>query len=123
MASSEDLSREGLSHSNDEKGFKIILSGDGLTIETAAIPNCASLGMAKAIIDDFISKKHGQKNVDWTPSFEYFINGENIPEFTIRAYCINLKEGNGVTYYFNICRQEKNAILLGKLRGEIPRDL
>ena len=50
---------------SSSKSEQTIYGGDGLTAETAAIVNCASMSMANLIMDNFISKKHGKKDLDW----------------------------------------------------------
>ena len=84
--------------------FPPVYGGDAMEPQTAAIINCASMVTAQHIIDHFISECHGKKDEDWRRNIEYFVNEEEIPEFTIRAIVITTPSRENLTYYFNIAR-------------------
>ena len=106
-----------------DENFKPITGGAGLKPKSAAVLNCSSMGMAKHLIDSFINERHGEKNFEWTPTIEYFVNEEGIPKFTIRAYGIELSNGETQTYYFNIGRPHNNEMNIAKMMGLIPKDV
>jgi hypothetical protein len=106
-----------------DENFKPITGGDGLAPQSAAILNCASQGMANHLIDKFIKERHGEKNFEWSPTIEYFVNEDDIPKYTIRAYGIELSNGETQTYYFNIGRPHNNEMNMAKLMGLIPKDV
>lgn len=81
-----------------------IYRGDGFSFQTPAIVNCASMSMANRLIDQFISQRHGQKDVDWERQIEFFVNAQGIPKFTVRAIGVKANTGQGPTYYFNVAR-------------------
>ncbi len=100
--------------------FKPILGGDGLSPQSALILNCSSMGVARHLINKFISDRHGEINIDWKPSIEYFVTAEGIPEFSIRAYGIKLNNEDGHTYYFDVSHQHRNEMKIAKMMGLIP---
>lgn len=115
-----NLFRKKPSKIKKEVDFKPILGGDGLTPQTALILNCSSMGVARHLINKFISENHGEINTGWKPTIEYFVTEEDIPEFSIRAYGIKLSNEVSHTYYFDVSRQHKNEMKIAKMMGLIP---
>ena len=81
-----------------------IHGGDGSSAQTPAVVNCASMSMANHLIDQFISLRHGPKDVSWNRDVELFVNEPGIPDYTVRAIVVKLTTGEGPTYYFNVGR-------------------
>jgi hypothetical protein len=106
-----------------DENFKPITGGDGLTPKSSVTLNCSSMGMGNHLIEKFITERHGGKNIEWKPTIEYFVNADDIPKFTIRAYGIDLSNGEAQTYYFNISRPHNNEMNMVKMMGLIPKDL
>ena len=106
------------SHSPKEMGkMPPIYGGDATSAQTAATVNCAAMSTANSLIDSFISKRHGQKGTDWEPEINFFVNEPNIPEFTVRAFTVITKSGEGHTCYFNIARPMNATKKLMKVTG------
>ena len=103
---------------SSSKSEQTIYGGDGLTPETAAIVNCASLKMANLIMDNFISKKHGKKdhNWKWTVSCSLSVDGPSI-----RRIVISTTDVENISYYFNVDRPEKATDALLKELGLYPK--
>ena len=78
--------------------------GDGTSPEEAVVVNCASMGMANRIIDNFISERHGEKGDDWNREFEMFHSSPIEDSPTIRMIGVKLSESESRDYYFNITR-------------------
>lgn len=99
----------------DYTKFPAIHGGDGLSPTTPAIINCASMSVANHLIDQFISKHHGEKNVNWDRNGEFFVNVADLPEFTVRAIHVATNSESEPTYYFNLERPIRVAkAMMGK---------
>jgi len=99
-----------------------IYGGDATSVHTAATINCASMGMANHLIDRFISEQHGQKDTDWSLKLEYFIEKENIPEFT-RAFVVTTKSEEKNIYYFNVARPMNGTMQMTKNIKQLSDEL
>lgn len=82
--------------------------GDGSSAGNAVVLNCASMAIARRLIDRFISERHGQKTSNWTIVTEYFVRQSNVPPDSIRSVSVDCNDGSKHTYYFDISRQVKN---------------
>jgi len=84
-----------------EKGQIRFDGGDGLSIENAIIINGAE-NEKEGIIAEliYIGKKHGEKNADWKPIMQGFLNknGKSYDEIKIE----DIKNNNNISYYFDI---------------------
>lgn len=78
-----------------------IYGGDGLSDNSPAIVNCASMGMAQAIIDGFITEKCGK---DWERGMEYTLSASDAPEKSIRLITVETREGGNHKFYFDLSR-------------------
>ena len=79
-----------------------VYGGDAESPQTAATINCYSMPAANRLIDRFISKERGEKDVDWKRNIEYFVDKPEITEFTIRAIGITTASGESRTSYFDV---------------------
>ena len=100
-----------------------IYGGDATSAETAATINCAAMSTAHLIIESFICKHHGQKNTDWKPEIDFFVNKPSIPEFTVRAFTVTTKSDERHTFYFNVARPMSTTKKLMKMMGKMPDDM
>lgn len=86
------------------KGKPPVYGGDGTSKENAAVVNCASMSLANRLINDFISKKHGELEKDWNRNIEYFLNSEESENPRIRVISIECSDGSNHEYYFDVSR-------------------
>ena len=92
-------------HSNDPLGGKPpIYGGNGTNEKKAAIVNCASMSMANYLIDNFISEKHGELEIDWNRTIEFFIKSQSEKNSKIRVIGITCSDGSKHKYYFDVTR-------------------
>ncbi|MGW8122228.1 hypothetical protein ACV07N_06165 [Roseivirga echinicomitans] len=89
--------------------FKPVTGGDAASIETAAIVNCASMGIANSLINQFISERHGTEGEEWKRGMEHFIDTPEIPSGNIRCIHVDLGE-DSCAYYFNVSRPMKGRL-------------
>lgn len=78
-----------------------IYGGDGLSNESPAIVNCASMGMAQALIDRFISERCGE---EWERGVEMTLASRNDPDKSIQAILVKLPDGTENRFYFDLSR-------------------
>ncbi len=78
-----------------------IYGGDGLSDHSPAIVNCASMGMARALIDGFISERCGK---EWERGMEYTLAAPDNPKKSIRMICIKTQNGGEHKFYFDLSR-------------------
>lgn len=100
-----------------------IYGGDASSFQTAATINCAAMSTAHHLIDRFISKRHGQKDVEWKRETEFFVNEPNIPKFTVRAFVVTTTSDESHTYYFNMARPMNANKKLMKMMGQMPDNM
>lgn len=99
---------------NDYDSKPAIYGGEGTSIGDLAIVNCASPQMAYAIIDNFISKRHGKKEEDWNEGMR-LIKSDCSGESNIREIIVELKDGNKISYFFDVSRSMKVAAMMAKM--------
>ena len=111
----------------DYSNLPPIHGGDGLSSATSAVVNCASMSVANHLIDQFISERHGEKNLSWERNGEFFVNVAGLPEFTVRAINVTTNSDAGQTYYFNIARPMRVAKAMmgegGTFKGAFQENL
>ncbi len=90
-----------------------IYGGDGLSDNSPAIVNCASMGMAKALIDGFISERCGN---NWERGTEFTIANPNDPNKSLRLICVQTSDGNDHKFYFDLSRPVAVAMKMSGLR-------
>lgn len=78
-----------------------IYGGDGLSNESPAIVNCASMGMAQALIDRFISERCGE---EWERGVEMTLASRNVPDKSIQVISVKLPDGTEKRFYFDLSR-------------------
>lgn len=91
-----------------------IYGGDGTSINDLAIVNCASPQMAYAIIDNFISKRHGKNEDDWNEGMR-LINSDDYGKSNVREIAVELKDGNTISYFFDVSRSMEFASLMAQM--------
>jgi hypothetical protein len=89
-----------------------IYGGDGLSDHSPAIVNCASMGMAQALIDGFISEKCGK---GWERETEFTIASPSNPSKSLRLICVHTSEGQEHNYYFDLSRPVSVAMKMSGL--------
>lgn len=89
-----------------------IYGGDGLSERSPAIVNCASMRMAQALIDRFISEKWGQQ---WNRGVELTVADPNDASRSLRVICVVTEEGEEHRYYFDLSRPLGVAMKMGLL--------
>lgn len=95
-----------------------IYGGDGLSDESPAIVNCASMGMAQSLIDRFISDKCGE---EWERGIEMTLASRNDPEKNIKMISVNLPDGTENRFYFDLSRPVAVAMKMGGMRQRQPQ--
>ncbi|MBT4450100.1 MAG: hypothetical protein HOC92_10440, partial [Gammaproteobacteria bacterium] len=75
--------------------------GDGLSKHSPVIVNCASMGMAQSLIDDFITDKCGK---GWVRGMEYTIGAPDNPEKLLRMISVESNDGSEYSFYFDLAR-------------------
>ena len=86
---------------NDYDDKPPIYGGDGLTDHSPAIINCASMGMAQALIDGFISEKC---DGEWERGMEYTLSAPDGTRKPIRMICVKTSNGSEHNFYFDLSR-------------------
>ena len=89
-----------------------IYGGDGLSGHSPAIVNCASMGMARALIDGFISESCGK---DWERGTEFTIASPSDPNKSLRMICVQTSDGEECSYYFDLSRPVSVAMKMSGL--------
>lgn len=89
-----------------------IYGGDGLSDDSPAIVNCASMGMAQALIDSFISEKCGN---DWEREIEFTISSPSDLSKSLRLICVRASDGNEHKFYFDLSRPASVAMKMSSL--------
>ena len=90
-----------------------IYGGDGLSDHSPAIINCASMEMAQALIDRFISEKCGK---DWKRGTEFTLKAPNNPDKMIRMICVQTPDGDEHKFYFDLSRPVAVAMKMSGLK-------
>jgi hypothetical protein len=85
-----------------------VSGGDASSKQSLAIINCSSPKLAYTLIYDFISKKQGQKDIDWK-EIERKIVSDNNGDLHICEIIIELENKNRLTYYFDISQSMQFA--------------
>lgn len=88
-----------------------IYGGDGLSEEFPAIVNCASTGMAQALIDRFISERCGE---NWERGIELTLASRDNPEKDIKMVSAKLPNGTENQFYFDLSRPVGVAMKMGR---------
>lgn len=78
-----------------------IYGGDGLSDRSPAIVNCASMAMAQALIDGFISKKCGK---GCERGIEFTLESPNDPDKLVKMICVTTRDGTEHKFYFDLSR-------------------
>lgn len=94
--------REALAEPKCSESLPAVSGGDGLDSKTAAIINCASLEMARFLVEQFISERHGEVDVDWSYGPQFCFEGESGER--LRCMIVNLPTGECLTYFFDYQR-------------------
>lgn len=94
--------------------FEAISGGDGSSPQQAMVLNCASVGMARKLIDDVLSNELGVEDRDWTNVLEFFLPDANGPERFIRCIVVKVPPDGKRNFYFDMTRAMR---VLDKMRG------
>ena len=86
---------------NEYDGKPPVHGGDGLTDRSPAIINCASMGMAQSLIDDFISE---QCDGEWERGMEFTLSAPDDSGKLIRMISVKTTDGNECNFYFDLSR-------------------
>lgn len=95
-----------------------VFGGDGSTAEDAVVINCASMGMANHLIDNWISDHHGEKGEDWERTVEMFLDQGQANPPTLRSIGVETKEGEDYSYVFNIGRPMGATMQLNEILNQ-----
>jgi hypothetical protein len=75
--------------------------GDGLSADNPAIVNCASMGVAHHLIEQFISASCGS---DWNKEMEMTVKNPNDAETPLTMVSVKTADGSDVSFYFDLTR-------------------
>lgn len=75
--------------------------GDGLSKHSPVIVNCASMGMAKSLMDDFITENCGE---NWIRGMEYTIGVPDNSEKLLKMVNVETSDGASRSFYFDLER-------------------
>ncbi|EML1877568.1 TPA: hypothetical protein R2X00_005226 [Escherichia coli] len=89
-----------------------IYGGDGLTDRSPAIVNCASMGMAQALIDGFISERCGEGS---ERGIEFTLKSPDNSEKLIKMICVTAPDGSEHKFYFDLSRPVAVAMKMSGL--------
>lgn len=78
-----------------------IYGGDGLSDRSPAIVNCASMAMAQALIDGFISEKCGE---GYERGIEFTLESPNDPDKLVKLIFVTAPDGTEHKFYFDLSR-------------------
>lgn len=95
-----------------------IYGGDGLSAESPAIVNCASMGMAQALIERFISERCGNS---WETGAELTLASPNDPDKDIKMISAKLPDGTENHFYFDLSRPVGVAMKMAGAGQTPPR--
>ncbi len=114
------------SESTDRKQHKsdtkpAIYGGKGTSINDLAIVNCSSPKKAYSIIYDFISEHHGKKEEDWNEC-ACLIKADNTGNSNIREIVVELKNGEKISYFFDVSRSMKLAKMMADIMMSKQKD-
>ncbi|KAB7619455.1 hypothetical protein [Alkalilimnicola sp. S0819] len=89
-----------------------IYGGDGLSDQSPAIINCASMGMAHALIDRFIAERCGP---GFERGIEFTLGPQDNPDKPLKMICVTAQDGVEHRFYFDLSRPVATAIKMGGL--------
>ena len=89
-----------------------IYGGDGLSDRSPAIINCASMAMAQALIDGFISERCGP---GFEPEIEFTLEAPDNPDKLIKMVSVTAKDGSEHKFYFDLSRPVAVAMKMSGL--------
>ena len=89
-----------------------IYGGDGSSVDQAVVINCASMGMANRLIDNWIAERHGQEGTDWTRGVEMFLDSAESDPPTLRSIGVQTQNGQSANYVFNVGRPMRASMKL-----------
>lgn len=78
-----------------------IYGGDGLSDNSPAIVNCASMGMAQLIIDGFISERCG---AGFERGTEFTLKAPDDSDKLIKMISVTAQDGSKHKFYFDLSR-------------------
>lgn len=78
-----------------------IHGGDGGSVSSPIIVNCASMGMAKSLIDEFITEKCGE---NWIREVEYTTRVPDKSDKLLKVINIETYDGKKLSFYFDLER-------------------
>jgi len=88
-----------------------IHGGDGLSDQTPAIVNCASMSVANTLIERFISDACGD---GWERGIEFTVVNAKDSSKSLRLICVTRADGSEAKFYFDLTRPvEATAKLAG----------
>lgn len=99
---------------NNSKKKPPIHGGNGTCKEDPAIINCTSLSTANMLMNRFISEKHGELDVDWKRTIEFFLDSKSDSGIEIRVIDVKCSDGTQYQYYFDVTRAMN---VLNKMMG------
>ena len=97
--------------------------GDGSDLSHAVVVNCASMTVANALIDGYVSERHGRPGDDWVRGVEFFVGSLEISPYTVRSIGIKCRSGVTHTYFFDVSRPMDATKNLAKAIGVWPKDV
>ncbi|MDT4843922.1 hypothetical protein FQZ97_778610 [compost metagenome] len=89
-----------------------IYGGDGLSDRSPAIVNCASMGMAQALIDGFIAERCGR---GFKRGIEFTLEAPGNPGKLIKMICATAQDGSKHKFYFDLSRPVAVAMKMNGL--------
>ena len=66
------------------------------------------------MIDNFISKRHGKKEEDWNEETRMIMSDDS-GKSNIREIVVELKDGNKISYFFDVSRSMQVAEMMAKI--------
>lgn len=96
-------------------GKPAIYGGDGSSIESAIVVNCASVEMEKSVIRQYISERHGEEGTHWTFGIRAALSPpKDRPDRYYRRFEIELSDGKKAGYTFDCTRSHRGIQALLK---------
>lgn len=92
-----------------------IYGGDGLSKESPAIVNCASMSMAQGLMDRFISEKCGE---NWERGVELTLASRDDPDKNIKMVSVELPDGTENQFYFDLSRPVDVSLKMYRRAGQ-----
>ena len=107
---------------NRSQPVQSLTGGDGTSLGSAVVVNCAGMSMANRLIDRFISERHGEKDSDWERGAEFFETRYANDPTRVRVVTALLADGGNKQYWFDVTEPMAGSMAVLDRMGILPKE-